>query len=485
MDVSTMPREYDVIILGSGPAGFSCAMQSAKFDKKALIVEAESRHLGGTWINTGTVPSKALREAAKTIHDYNLQFGDYDLKKPYERFHMSDLLRYKDQVLENENREVQQDLSKNNIETVKGYGYLKDEHTVRVTEPNGHSRNYTADHILISTGSHPTPPDKFEIDHDKVLDTSSILNITHIPKRLVVVGAGVNGIEYASIFAALGSRVTILNEMHHYLPFLDHEIHQEFTRALNRNRITIYKGVSIEDVSFNPLRTCTEVRYTQDKDDELRVIETDHVLYFGGRRPNTGQIGLENVDIDLDSNGYIQVNKNYQSNKPSVYAAGDVVGFPALASASFSQGRQAACHMFDMPTASVRDNIPFGIYSIPSVASIGISEQQAKNQSRHYEIGRAYYGQTTQADITNNKVGLLKLVFDAETFRVLGVHIVGENSTDLIHIGQAVMAHNGDINYFVQHVLNYPTYSEAYRIAAFNGINRVYKLGVKYRDQKS
>ena len=477
-----MSRDYQVIILGSGPAGFSCAMQASKFDKKALIIEADSTRLGGTWLNTGTVPSKSLREAAKTIYDFHNQFGEYVKRKPIERFSMADLLRHKDRILENETQEVKQNLIKNKIDTLRGFGKLVDDHTVEVKTPYGETQTYTADYILISTGSRPTPPENFEVDHDKILDTSSILNLTHIPKRLVIVGIGVNSIEYATIFSSLGSRVTILTANHYYLPFLDGEIHKELTKALTDRRISIYTGAHIEGISFNPLRTCTDVRYTLDKDGELHVIETDHVLYFGGRVPNTDKIGLENTSVELNDKGYIQVNENYKSFGESIYAAGDVVGFPALASASFSQGRQAASDMFEIPKMKVPNIIPFGIYSIPSVASIGITEKEAKERDLNYAIGRAYYGETTKAIIANDRRGLLKLIFDEDSLKLLGVHIIGEHSTDLIHLGQAVMAHEGDINYFVHHVLNYPTYSEAYRIAAFNGINFVYKRGVEYKE---
>lgn len=477
-----MSRDYDVIILGSGPAGFACAMQSSKFGKRALVIEANKKYLGGTWINTGTVPSKALREAAKTIYEFNRRFGDEKEQKPYERFRMKDLLQYKNEILENENRRVKDNLIKNQVDTVRGFGRLLDEHTVEVENHLGDTATYTGDNIMLSTGSIPKEPVNFEIDDDKIFDNQSILELTHIPRRLVIAGAGVNAIEYASTFAAMGTRVTILNDQDDYLTFLDNEIKEELISIFNEQRISIRNNVELEDVDFNPLRVCTEVRFHEiEQPDNPEVLEAEHVLYLGGRQPNTGQIGLEHTSVQIDDKQFIKVDKYYATHAKNIYAGGDVIGFPSLASASFSQGRLAACHMFGIPVEKEPSDIPFGIYSIPELAHIGMTEQDARRQDIDVTIGRAYFKNTTQADINHHHRGLLKLVFETKSLKLLGVHILGERACDIIHIGQAVLAFNGDIRYFIQHVLNYPTYSEAYRNAAFNGINRVNKAGVKYQ----
>lgn len=477
-----MSRDYDVIIIGSGPAGFSCAMQSSKFDKSALVVESHKDYLGGTWINTGTVPSKALREAAKTILEFNEQFGDHDDRKPYERFRMADLLKYKQEILEKENRKVKNDLIKNRVDVARGYGRLVDGHTVEVETHFGSTETYTADYVLVCTGSNPVEPKKFEIDNDKILDYKSILEITHIPRRLTIIGSGVNAIEYATTFSALGTRVRVLSSRDDYLTFLDHEIKDQLKKSFKKKGINIKTGASIQEVDFNPLRNYTDVKFREKTEDRLQVIETEHVLFLGGRKPNVENIGLEEAGIETDTDNFIEVNDNFKTSVDSVYAAGDVIGFPRLASASFTQGRLAACNMFGIPALDVPEQIPYGIYAIPEIAKIGITEQEAEQMGLDVTVGRAYFENIAKADMTNHHEGMLKLVFNSDSLKLLGVHIIGDEAANLIHLGQSVMSFDGDVRYFIQHVMNYPTLSEAYRIAAFNGVNRVYKAGVKYEN---
>ncbi len=477
-----MTFDYDVIILGSGPAGFSCAMQSSKFDKNVLIVEANEEHLGGTWINKGTVPSKALREAAKSIQKFHSQFGDEKGLKPYERFKMNDLLQYKQSILESKNQQVKKDLIKNQINTARGWGKLLDDHTIEITDPFNQKKTYTAENILISTGSSFTNPETFSIDNSNVLDYTSVLDLTHIPRRLVIIGNGLISYEYATIFSALGTRVTMLSEQEEMLPFIDSEIKKEIENILKKNNIQLFKRAAIQHVSENKLRTCTEVGFkTAIENDRLQVVETEHVLFIGGTRPNTQNIGLENTGIQLTQEGYLKVDKQFKTSSDSIYAAGDVIGFPAQASASFVQGRLAACGMFELQTKNMTQSIPYGIYSIPEISGIGLTEQDAIDQGFDVTVGRAYFDSITQSVINNAEDGLLKLVFKTDDLTLLGVHIIGEQAPDLIHLGQSVMSVGGDIRYFIQNVLTYPSYSEAYRIAAFNGVNRVYKAGVKYK----
>lgn len=458
-------------------------MQSSKFDQQVLVVESHEDYLGGTWINTGTVPSKALREAAKTILEFNNQFGDHENKKPYERFRMADLLQYKQEILEKENRKVKNDFINNNVDVARGFGRLKDKHTVEVETHLGTTETYTADYILICTGSSPTEPGTFEIEHNKILDYKSILDLTHIPRRLVVIGSSVSAFEYATIFAALGTRITLLNEQHDYLPFLDYEIKNHFQQAIRHRGITIKNDVSIQDVEFNALRNNTEVKFkTNSGDQQLQVIETEHVLYLGGRKPNVDNLNLEKVGVKTDANHFIEVDEAYKTNINSIYAAGDVIGFPRLASASFTQGRLAACNMFSIPSLEMPEQIPYGIYTIPEISNIGMTEQEAEEMGLDVTIGRALFSEITKADMTNHSDGLLKLVFGTDTLKLLGVHILGDEAANLIHLGQSVMALDGDVRYFIQHVMNYPTLSDAYRIAAFNGVNRVYQDGVKYKN---
>lgn len=477
-----MKFDYDVIIIGSGPAGFSCAMQSSKFDKKVLIVEANPDHLGGTWINTGTVPSKSLRAAAELIKNFQDQFGDEKARKPYERFRMEELMKFKQSILETKNRKVKEDIIKNEVDTARGWGKLVDKHTVEVVDQLNVKKTFTADKILLATGSSPAEPDNFEIDHVNVLDYESVLKLTHIPRRLNIVGTGIIAFEYATIFSALGTRVALMSENKEVLPFLDQEIKKEFLTSLKKKNIQLFTDVRIEHVKQNKLRTCIDLGFKNNTgDDRLQVIETEHVLYAGRNKPNVSNLGLENLNITLNSNGFLDVNAKFKTSAENVYAAGDIIGFPAQASASFVQGRMAACDMFGSSTKEIPSVIPYGIYSIPEISGIGLTEQDAINQDIDITVGRAYYDNITQGDIGHVDEGMLKLVFRTDNLKLLGVHIIGNHAADLIHLGQSVMMHDGDINYFIDNVLNYPSFGEAYRIAAFNGVNRVYKAGVKYK----
>ena len=477
-----MSFDYDVIILGSGPAGFSCAMQSSKFDKSVLMVEANEENLGGTWINAGTVPSKALREAAKSIQKFHSQFGDERGRKPYERFKMEELLQYKQNILANKNQKVKKDIIKNEIDTARGWGKILDNHTVQVSDHFNNTTTYSAKNILISTGSSYIEPDLFSVNDSDILDYRSVLNLTHIPRRLVIVGSGVIAYEFSTIFAALGTRVTLLADTDELLPFLDDEIKKEMHRVLADTTIQLHTNVQLQHVSKNKLRTCTEVGFKTEADpDRLQVVETEHVLYIGSTKPNTDGIGLENTDIKINEEGGIQVDSHFKTSVENIYAAGDVTGHPAQASVSFVQGRIASTSMFNNQSTKMNESIPYGIYSIPEISAIGLTERDAKQQGIDVTVGRAYYNNLTQADINLESDGLLKLVFRTDDLRLIGVHIIGDQSADLVHLGQSVMANGGTIKYFMEHVLNYPSYTEAYRVAAFNGLNRVYKAGVKYK----
>ncbi|SMO91590.1 Si-specific NAD(P)(+) transhydrogenase [Gracilimonas mengyeensis] len=479
-----MKYDYDVIIIGSGPAGFSCAMQSSKFDKKVLVVEASEDTFGGTWINSGTIPSKALRETARIIQRFQNQFEDLAKEKAYEHHQMADLLLYKNKILRSKNDKIENDFRKNEIDTIRGFGKIKDDHTVAVETSEGETKEFTTEFVMLSTGSKPIKPKGFKVDHDKIMDYTSVLSLSHIPRRLVVIGSGVRALEYATTFSNLGSRVSILNEYDSFLPFLDHEITDQLKTVLEKQKIEVFSNAEKIEIKQNTLRNTTEVKYQLRNDKEngrAHVIETEHVLYLGGKQPNTENLGLKNVGVNTDKEGYVKVDEDFKTSVSHLYAGGDVIGYPAMASSSFSEGRIASCHMFGIEADNVTTDIPFAIYSIPEIADIGLTEQEARERNLDVTVGRAYYQNITQGDISKQEDGLLKLVFETDTLKLLGIHIIGERASDLIHLGQSVMAFGGDIRYFINHVLNYPTYSEAYRIAAFNGMNRVYKAGVKYK----
>lgn len=464
-----MAYDFDLIILGSGPSGFSCAMQASKFGKSVMLVESNPTQLGGAWINTGTVPSKTLREAAGIISKYASEFGR-DKRKPYQKFPMAELLRYKQEIQAYENEELAENLRKNNITIARGLGMLTDPHTVAVTSHNDERSVYTAAFILVATGSRPSAPEHVHIDHQRVIDSLSLLNLDHVPSRLVINGSGINAVEYATIFASLGSKVTILNETPQFLPFLDHEIHDELDQLLEAKGIIVYNEVTVTAVAVNDLRNCTEVRFHIHDPKQERVIETEHILQLGTRTPNTDRIGLKELGVAMNAEGFIRVDTHFRSNIPSIYATGDVIGLPGQASTSFTQGQTAACHMFDILHYEVAAEIPYGIYGIPELSGIGMTEAEAKATGARVGVGRARFRNLTKASISNNKDGLLKLIFDADSLQLLGVHIIGESACDLIHLAQAVMGLQGDVRYFTNHVFNYPTYAEAYRQAAFNGL---------------
>ncbi len=478
-----MKFDYDVIIIGSGPAGFSCAMQSTKFDKKVLIVEANDTNMGGSWISKGTVPSKALRSAAKLIQSFQSQFGDEKGRKPYQQFRMEDIMKYKSPILESKNRNYVDDIIKNEVHTARGWGRIIGKNEVEVIDNLNQKKKYTAEYILISTGSRPSPPENITIDNKQVLDYSSILELTHIPRRLVIIGGGIITLEFATIFSALGTRVTVLNESSETLSFLDEEIKNHLNSILKTKTIQVVNNISVEKISYNDLRTNSEVLYRTKEEDRLQVVETDQILFVGSKVPNTENLGVEDLKIKLTDEGTILTDKYYKTSVPNIYAAGDVIGQPTLASASFLQGRLASVNMFgnrDDVTDATRD-MPYGIYSIPEISGIGLTEKQAIELGLEVTVGRAYYKSMTRAFLNHETDGMLKLVFRNDNLKLVGVHIIGEQASDMVHIGQAVMAFDGDIKYFIERVLNYPTYAEAYKIAAFNGLNRVHKSGVKYK----
>ena len=478
-----MKFDYDVIIIGSGPSGFSCAMQSTKFDKKVLIVEANDLNMGGSWISKGTVPSKALRSAAKLIQSFQSQFGDEKGRKPYEKFRMEDIMKYKSPILESKNRNYVDDIIKNEVHTARGWGRITGKNEVEVVDNLKQKKKYTAEYILISTGSRPAQPKNITIDNKQVLDYSSILELTHIPRRLVIIGGGIISLEYATIFSALGTRVTILNESSEMLPFLDEEIKNHLNSILKSKTIQVVNNMSVDKISYNDLRTNSEVLYRTKDEDRLQVVETDQVLFVGSKVPNTDNIGLEELNIKMADEGTIITDPSYKTSVSNIYAAGDVIGQPALASASFLQGRLASVNMFgnrdDLSDAT--GDMPYGIYSVPEISGIGLTEKQAIDLGLEVTVGRAYYKSMTRAFLNHETDGMLKLVFRNDNLKLLGVHVIGEQASDMVHVGQTVMAFDGDIKYFIERVLNYPTYAEAYKIAAFNGLNRAHKSGVKYK----
>ena len=463
-------RDYDLVVIGSGPAGHSAAIQATKVGKRVAMIEREGV-VGGASVNTGTIPSKTLREAVMHLSGYNQRgiYGqDYRVKK---KIVMDDLLHRTDHVISREIAVAHHQLMRNSVEVISATGSFVDPHTLRLNDlATGGDRDITADHIVIAVGTVCSLDPNIPFDGERIFVSDDLLKLKTLPKRLAVIGAGVIGSEYATIFAALGVRVTIIDKRKRLLDFLDWEITDALTHHMRNNRVTLRLGEEVSGVE----------PYDDDQGAHVRIklasgkqVISEKTLYAIGRTGATDALNLAAAEIEVDSRSRISVNKNYQTNQDHIYAVGDVIGFPSLAATSMEQGRLASCHAFDVPAHSVPELFPFGIYTIPEISVVGKNEQQLTSDGVPYEVGKASYKEIARGQIIGDRTGLLKLIFHIETRKLLGVSIIGEGATELIHIGQAVLSYNGDIDYFVDTVFNYPTLAECYKTAALDGINRL------------
>ena len=462
--------DYDLIVIGSGPGGQRAAIQAAKLEKRVAIVEKKTV-LGGTCINTGTIPSKTLREAVMHLSGYrerSFYGSSYSVKQ---HITMQDLLFRTNQVIKHEQDVTRHQIMRNNIELLEGWGSFVDAHKVRVESVDAHgAQELSADKIIIAVGTTATKSEKIPFDQETVFTSDEILDLARLPKTLAVVGAGVIGTEYTTIFAALGVRITLIDKRPILLDFVDDEIADSLAYQMRENRVTLRLG---EEVS-----TMETIQDDNGKRVKIHLqsgkqIIAEKVLYSIGRTGNTFRLGLENAGITPDDRGRIKVNTHFQTEVPNVYAVGDVIGFPSLASTSMEQGRLAACHAFGLDACSVPSLLPYGIYTIPEISMVGRSEEELTQSNTPYEVGKARYREIARGQIIGDSTGLLKLIFHQETKQLLGVHIIGEGASELVHIGQAVLSFNGTIDYFVNTVFNYPTLAECYKIAALDGLNRL------------
>lgn len=459
-------RDYDLIVIGAGPAGEKGAAQAAYFGKRVAIVE-KARVVGGACVNTGTVPSKTLRETALHMSGFRQRevYGvDYTLQEDVQ---MADLMHRKRTVIEREHATIEENLRRHNIVHLHGAARLTSQNDVVISGPEGDS-TISADVILIASGSSPLRPDHVPFDHDKICDSDSILEIGAIPKSLAVVGAGVIGCEYASIFASLGVPVTLIDGRTALLGHIDREIAAVLLDSFRtRLGIKLFLGVPVAAI-----RVLDDgVLLTLDSGQDVRV---EKVLYAAGRQSNTANLGLEAIGVATGRNGVVVVNEQYQTSVPNIYAAGDVIGFPALASTSMEQARVAMVHAFDLKYKTrVAPLLPYAIYTIPELSSVGLTEEQCREKGIDCEIGRAYYSANARGQIIGDDSGIIKLVFDANTLTLLGVHSVGESASEIVHTGLMVMQFGGTINAFIDSVFNFPSLSEAYKYAAYDGLGRV------------
>ena len=459
--------KYDFVAIGSGPAGQRAAIQAAKLGRTVLSIEKYSR-VGGACVHTGTIPSKTLREAVLYLSGWR-QRGFYGRSyRVKERITATDLIQRLDITVRHEIEMLQHKLHRNYVTTKTGVASFEDAHHIRIDFENGDKEIVEAGNILIATGSRPAQPRNVSFDAVNVVDSDHILQMETLPRNLVVVGAGVIGMEYASMLNALDIDVTVVDGRTEILSFLDREIVDEFIHHLRDRGVKLRLGETVETIE-NVDANNVVVHLASGK-----RIKADMVLFAAGRLSNTKDLRVENAGIEPDERGRIAVDEHYRTQVQHIYAAGDVIGFPALASTSMEQGRHAASHAFGGPLLDIREDLfPFGIYAVPEMSFVGKTEEELCAANVPYESGIARFRETSRGQILGLREGLLKVLFDLETRELLGVHIVGEGATELIHIGQAVLAHSGKLDYFVNAVFNYPTLAETYKIAALDAVNKM------------
>lgn len=462
--------DYDMVVIGSGPAGHRAAIQAAKLGKRVLLAERKAV-VGGVCINTGTIPSKTLREAVLHLSGYQergVYGASYSVKQ---NITIEDLIFRTGRVITNEIDVTRHQLLRNRVELVLARAEFVDPHTLRLHAADSHGqRDVTAGSIVIATGTMATQDEHIPFDQRSIFISDDILRLDRLPNTLAVIGAGVIGCEYASIFATLGVRVTLIDKRPRLLPFVDAEIVEALTYQLRQSRLTLRLG---EEVSG--LETSTDER-----GDRVKIllasgkqIVAEKALYSIGRTGATRDLRIEAAGLKTDSRDRLTVNESYQTEVPHIFAVGDVIGFPSLASTSMEQGRLAACHAFGVAAESSPELFPYGIYTIPEISTVGRNEEELTEAGIPYEVGKAQYREIARGQIIGDDSGLLKLLFHFETRELLGVHIIGDSASELIHIGQAVMSFGGKVDYFIDTVFNYPTLAECYKTAAFDGINRL------------
>ncbi len=458
--------QYDLVVIGSGPAGQRAAIQGAKFGKRVTLIERREV-IGGVCINTGTIPSKTMREAVLHLSGYNYQniYGiSYRVK---EKITMADLAFRVQHVIKTEIDVTQAQLSRNGIEVMTGVASFKSPTAVAVTNSRG-SVEITADKIVIATGTKPAASSKVPINARTIINSDQLLEMPAVPRTLIVVGGGVIGVEYTCMFSTLGVRVTLIEKRPHLLEFADQEIVEALSYHLRDHRVTMRLNEEVQSVE-ETAEGAGVVAYLESN----KKVPADALLYCVGRQGNVDDLNLAAAGVEADARGRIAVDEHYRTVQSNIYAVGDVIGFPSLASVSMEQGRLAVAHAFNKPISSNSSYFPFGIYTIPEISFIGKTEEQLTDEDVPYEVGVAYYREIARGQIRGDTTGRLKLIFHRETLDILGVHIIGEGASELLHIGQAVLILKGKVTYFVDTVFNYPTLAECYKAAAFNGLNKL------------
>ncbi|MFS2174934.1 Si-specific NAD(P)(+) transhydrogenase [Rhizobium pisi] len=459
--------QYDLVVVGSGPAGRRGAIQAAKLGKKVLVIE-QGKRVGGVSVHTGTIPSKTLRETALNLSGWR-ERGFYGRSyRVKEEISADDLRRRLLITLNHEVEVLEHQFARNRVQHIRGKASFIDASTLQVIKDDGETTQVTAASVLLAVGTKPFRPDYMPFDGKTVLDSDELLDIQDLPRSMVVIGAGVIGIEYATIFSALDTAVTVIDPKATMLDFIDKEIIEDFTYQLRDRNMKLLLGQKADKVET---LDNGKVELTLDSG---RRLTTDMVLFAAGRMGATDALNLSAIGLEADSRGRLKVNpETFQTSVANVYAAGDVVGFPSLASTSMEQGRIAARVAVGAVAKEPPKYFPYGIYAVPEISTCGLTEEEMKERGIPYECGIARFRETSRGHIMGLDTGLLKLIFSLKTRRLLGVHIVGEGATELVHIGQAVLNLKGTVEYFVENTFNYPTLAEAYKIAGLDAWNRM------------
>ncbi|MBX3363818.1 MAG: Si-specific NAD(P)(+) transhydrogenase [Phycisphaeraceae bacterium] len=468
-------RHYDLCVIGSGPAGQKAAIQAAKLGKKVAIIEAKEV-VGGAAVNTGTIPSKALREAILGLAGTRTAMPTgADFTAAARRATLANLWACCQPVIMAEIDMVNGHMHSNGVDMIGGVAQFRDERTLDIRGVHS-STAVTADYFVIAVGSRPARPSSIPFDDRDIITSDEFIHLTNLPRSVIVVGGGVIGTEYASMLAALGVKVTIIEGRNRLLDFVDAEITEALQYHLRRLGVTLRLGEKVVRISRAPAPPGAMAENDMLAEAYLesgKCLRADCLLFCVGRQGATEQLNLPAAGLSADDRGRIQVNDRYQTAVPHIYACGDVIGFPALASTSMEQGRLAALHMFGKPGETVPELLPYGIYSIPEISMVGWTEEKLTASGIPYEAGIAQYKEIARGQLLRDDIGMLKLLIHQETRHILGAHAIGTGATELIHIGQCAIAFKATVDYFVNAVFNYPTLAECYKVAAFNGLNKL------------
>jgi NAD(P) transhydrogenase len=466
-------KHYDCVVIGTGPAGQKGAIQAAKLGKRVAIIE-KNQVLGGAQVNTGTIPSKALREAVLHLTGSNRRglFGETPQQR--KEITIAELVSFSQRVIRHEWAVIRDQFDRNGIDLLWGRAKFQGPHEISIEGPNGEER-VSAERFLVAVGTKPARPDSVPFNERTIFTSDEVLRLNHLPKTMIVVGGGVIGTEYACIMATLGVQVTLVEGRNRVLGFLDQEIADAFQYFMRQQGITLRLGEKVERISEVDFKNGTTHHLVQAQLESGKTLRAQTLLYAVGRQGVCQDLGLAHVGIEFDDRERLQVNEWYQTNVEHVYAAGDVIGFPALASTSMEQGRRAICHAFGCSDVTNYNTslFPYGIYAVPEISMVGKTEEELTFEGIPYEAGIANYREIARGQLLGDELGMLKMLIHQDTHKILGVHVIGTGATELVHIGQAVMALGGDAEFFVNNVFNFPTLAECYKVAAYNGLNKL------------